>query len=63
MMTATQWCPSCTCGWHKPVDAFDVTPPEPECRNTECQCHREFWRSVDLRALPELEKRRLYGDR
>lgn len=62
-MTPTGWCPSCTCGWHKALDAFDVTPPEATCRNVSCDCHASYWQSVDFDRLPELEKRRLYGDR
>lgn len=65
------WCPSCTCGWHKPIDAFDVTPPEPSCRNTVCQCHQGFWDTDPvlyegagaLVELDELTVRRLWGDR
>lgn len=59
-MIATSYCPSCRCGWHKPLDAFDVTPPESICLNPECSCHAAFWQMVDM---DELEKRRLWGDR
>ena len=60
----TGWCPSCTCGWHKELDAFDVPPPESECRNAQCDCHRTFWQSVDTEShTDELMKRYAYGDR
>jgi len=67
-MMSTGWCPSCTCGWHKELDAFDVTPPESECRNPQCDCHRTFWQTVDEKTADmerehESLKRYAYGDR
>lgn len=63
MLEQSGWCPSCGCGWYKAVDAFDVTPPESECRNPKHECHDGFWQAVNLEGADELEKRRLYGDR
>jgi len=39
------WCAGCGCGWHKAIDAFDVTPPEAECKRLECDCHNSYWDS------------------
>ena len=39
------WCAGCGCGWHKAIDAFDVTPPEAEYRRLECDCHNSYWDS------------------
>jgi hypothetical protein len=66
--TGSGWCPSCGCGWHKAIDAFDVTPPEAECRRLECDCHNSYWDSdpVLVHMSPqedELVKRWRYGDR
>jgi hypothetical protein len=67
------WCPGCGCGWHKAIDAFDVTPPEAECKRLECSCHAAYWDSdpVLSHMAPasrtgdedELVKRWRYGDR
>jgi hypothetical protein len=49
------WCAGCGCGWHKAIDAFDVTPPEAECRRLECDCHNSYWDSdpVLVHSSPE----------
>jgi hypothetical protein len=63
------WCAGCGCGWHKAIDAFDVTPPEAECKRLECDCHNSYWDSdpVLVHQAPdaedELMKRWRYGDR
>jgi hypothetical protein len=62
------WCPGCGCGWHKPIDAFDVTPPEAECKRLECDCHNSYWDSDPVLAHyapqeDELVKRWRHGDR
>ena len=72
-MLSSGWCPSCTCGWHKPLDAFDITPPEASCRNVVCDCHQSYWDSIPDDAVDpgpdavppgeELLMRYAYGDR
>jgi hypothetical protein len=62
------WCPGCGCGWHKAIDAFDVTPPEADCRSLACQCHTAYWDSdpVLVHMSPqedELVTRWRHGDR
>jgi hypothetical protein len=66
--SSSGWCPGCGCGWHKAIDAFDVTPPEAECKRLECDCHNGYWDSdpVLVHMSPqedELVKRWRYGDR
>jgi hypothetical protein len=67
--SSSGWCPGCGCGWHKAIDAFDVTPPEAECKRLECDCHNSYWDSdpVLVHQAPdaedELMKRWRYGDR
>jgi hypothetical protein len=69
----TGWCASCNCGWESPIDAFEVRPPEKDCKNVVCDCHESYWDSIpedvvdqgpsEVPPGEELLLRYQYGDR